>query len=119
MKQIILSLLLIGLFSCTKDHTPTLAGKWKLKEIYDCTGGAEINNDNPILQFKKNGDFTMAPSNKYPYLMSELKGLDRYMTRYESILFYKQNTTDTITYYYDLEDELCLSFGYGGYKFSH
>ena len=118
MRLIILSLILLGLFSCTKDNTQSLQGKWKLRGVFDCTGGSEINDNSLAIEFQKNGVFVTSSSYPNFLLWYESNGVNKYFVRNDSILIYKINSNDTTFYHYRLEDELILNFGYGGYRFS-
>ncbi len=118
MKQLFLCLFILSLCGCTKDNSPSLIGKWKLREIYDCTSGNQINVNRLLIEFSSNGAFKMDTTSGYSDLKYVLKNLDRYSKRNDgSIKFYNDNLLDSVILSFYLESELVLSSRFGGYKF--
>lgn len=116
MKRLLYSLVLILLFSCTKEQVPaTIDGTWTIVESNIGTGsGVEVHryaaSSEITLQFAPNNVLTLTGANPGA-ARSPLWEFDKYEIRENSMIrFFQSSGTLEMTAHYTIEGQLFLNY---------
>jgi len=119
MKKVLPLLIVITSLSCTKDHTPSVVGKWNIVESWNDVGQVIHNHSQEtFIKFNVNGTFEMDTISSYFAYKQYLNNMDRYqLISDREIKFYSSKFSDSAIVSYSLDDRLILGFHYIAEKF--
>ena len=116
MKKLIFLILVIILYSCSKQTEPyTIVGKWRPIEMMDDVHGERINNSSSYIQFNGNGTLKIHSNGVRNYSFPYLESFNHYIIRSEDYITFYNSAADSIIMWYGVHDHIYLYISYNRY----